>query len=173
MDRRSAIRNLTVAAAGTLLWTGCREQYVNALSLYNNGSLHLDAQHKTYLNQISETFLPLRDLADDMERPAEFITRMINNMQAPEQVLKFTQGFEAYKEFMKGAQLNINTSDPRVALAIVKELVTENPPLDDLLGFVHTVRGYSIWNLKSSEHYMTEYQEYAMVPPPFNGNAAV
>jgi len=173
MDRRSAIRNLTVAAAGTLLWAGCREQYVNVLSLYNSGSLNLDQKHKTYLNQISDTFLPLRDLADGIERPADFIIRMINKMQAPEQVLKFAQGFEAYKELMKGAQLDINTSDPRVALAIVKELIAENPPLDNLLGFVHTVRGYSIWNLKSSEHYMTQYQEYAMVPPPFNGNAPV
>lgn len=173
MDRRSAIRNLTIAAAGTLLWTGCQEQYVNALSLYHNGRMNLDAQHKSYLNQISDAFLPLRDLAEGMDRPADFITRMINDTQPQERVLQFARGFEAYKEFMKGAQLNISTSDPKVALALVKELVAENPPLDDLLGFVHTVRGYSIWNLKSSEYYMTEYQEYAMVPPPFNGNASV
>ena len=173
MDRRSAIKNLTIAAAGTMLWAGCKEQYVNALSLYQNGKLNLDAQHMSYLNRISDAFLPLKDLADTMDQPADFMMMMINDMQPPEQVLKFARGFEAYKGFMKSGQLNISTSNPKVVVELVKELVTSNAPMDDLLHFVNTVRGYSIWNLKSSEHYMTEYQEYAMVPPPFNGNAAV
>jgi len=173
MDRRSAIRNLSIAAAGTLLWAGCKEQYVNVLTLYQNGQLNLDDRHKIYLNAISDAFLPLRELAENMDRPADFIMRMINDMQPPDQVLKFARGFEAYKGFMRGGQQNLESGNPKVAVALVQELVASEAPMDDLLHFVHTVRGYSIWNLKSSEHYMTEFQEYKMVPPAFNGNVSV
>lgn len=173
MNRRSAIRNLALATVGTLLWTGCEEQYVNVLSLYKDGKMHLDEKHLTYLNKISDTFLPLRELAADIERPADFITRMINELQSPEDIFSFAEGFEAYKSFMSAAQLKIDSSNPKVVLGLVKEIIAETPPLDNLLGFVNAVRGYSVWNLKTSDHYMTEYQEYAMVPPPFNGNAPV
>jgi len=173
MKRRAAIRNLALATAGTLLWTGCEEQYVNVLTLYKDGKLHLDEKHLSYLDRISDTFLPLKELSAEIERPAHFISRMINELRSPQDIFAFAKGFEAYKSFMNGAQLKINSSNPKVVMALVQELIDDNPPLDVLLGFVHTVRGYSIWNLKSSEHYMTEYQEYAMVPPPFNGNVLI
>lgn len=173
MERRAAIRNLMLATAGTMLWAGCRESYVSLYSLYKDGKLNLDVMHFDYLRKISDAILPLKELSNSVENPAIFMMRQINDLRSPADVLTFVHGFEAFKTLISAANISMTKSPRQVPLGIIKEVVTSNPPADDLLQFIGDVRWLSIWNLKSSEHYMTNFQEYALIPPTFRGDVLV
>lgn len=165
MNRREVIKNLAIAATGTLFLSSCSEKSV--LELLSDGRLNLDRRHKNYLKKISETFLPLTDLYDKIEHPADFIVKMINDCNPPENIAEFAIGFEKYKRLMATLRLEINDVHKEGIIAVAENVMRDEEPDEELAFFIGTVKGLSIYNLTSSEYYMTEYQEYQLVPKKY------
>lgn len=166
MNRREVIKNLAIAAAGTLFLGSCSEKSV--LELLSDGRLALDRKHKNYLKKISEIFLPLTDLYDKIEHPVDFIMKMINDCNPPENIAEFAIGFEKYKRLMARLRLEINdTIHKEGIIAVAENVMRDEEPDEELAFFIGTVKGLSIYNLTSSEYYMTEYQEYQLVPKKY------
>lgn len=167
MNRREAIRNILLASAGTVFITSCSE--ADAIEFLVNGKLNLNQNHIDYLNSISNTFLPREDLVDSLETPAEFIQTMLNEVRAPEDVQKFTIGFDLYKLLMKESRMKIKTTDAKDIIAVVEETLNNKEAQEDLLFFINSTKEGAIHHFLNSEDYMTKYKEYKLIPDPFEG----
>ncbi len=190
MKRREAIRNILLASASTLFITGCSE--VNVVDLVQDKGLQLDSNHKDYLSKISESFLPIADLKNEIGNPADFIMTMINDCHSPEEIASFAEGFEQYKLLMKESRLKIQSASEDEIIPVVESVIekiaergksipsidndldTAEEPPSSLIFFINKTKDLSIQNLMSSEYFMTEHLDYSLIPKnPFNGCAPI
>ncbi len=169
MNRREAIRNILLASAGTVFLTNCSE--ANVVELLVDGRLQLDRRHRQYLAAISETMLPVAGVSEKIPEPVGFVLTMLNDCHPPEEVRQFAAGFQQYKELMEESRLKIRSSDPEEMLPVVKEILETTPPPEELAFFINTTAQLSVRNLMTSEYYMTEYQDYRLVPGEWDGCA--
>jgi len=166
MDRRDVIKNIALASTATIFLTGCADR--NVIEFLSDDKLLLDQRHKDYLARISEAFLPISDVSEKIGNPVEFAMSMINDCASPDEVQNFANGFEQYKQLMKESRLKIKKADPDRVVEVVEQVLEVNEPSPQLVHFINTVKGLSIYNLKSSEYYMTEYVEYGLIPDAYN-----
>ena len=167
MKRREAIRNILIASAGTVFITGCSE--ADAIEFLIDGKLNLNKNHLEYLNSISGAFLPREDLTNSLETPAEFIQTMLNEVRPPEDVQKFTIGFDQYKLLMKESRLKIKSSDPKEVIAVIEEALKSTEPQEEMIFFINSTKEEAIHHFLTSEYYLTEHQKYKLIPDPFEG----
>jgi len=167
MRRREAIRNVLIAAAGTVFITSCSES--NVIEFLSDDGLRLNRRHKKYLAKICETFLPLSDLSEKISQPVDFILRMINDCYSREDIENFTIGFDQYKLLMKESQIKIKTRDIEKALPIIKSALNASEPQDELVFLINSTKNLAIRYLMTSEYYMKNYLEYKLIPERFDG----
>jgi hypothetical protein len=167
MDRRTAIRNIVIASAGTLLIPSCSK--IKTINFLSEGKLLLDSEHKVYLAKISESFLPIQGISEKIGKPEDFILTMLNDCSAPKDIQQFAKGFEQYKALMKESKLKMESSDLEKALPIVENILKSEPLKEELIFFINTTKNISIHHLTSSEYYMTEYLGYKLVPGAYEG----
>lgn len=167
MQRRTAIKNMALASIAAMVMTRCSLGDQKVSDFLNQGKLALDKKHSDYLNQISETFLPLSDKNLNIEQPAKFILTMVNDCKSDEEILDFTTGFEEYKNLMTQAQLQISSEDSAEVLNQVKSVLQEKGSDESLIYFIKTVRDLSIQNLTTSQTYMQNYLDYELIPSTY------
>lgn len=168
MNRRIAIRNILIASAGTLMLPSCSKLKVPGF--LTDGKLSLDTIHIDYLQNISESFLPIRGISDKIGQAQHFILTILNDNFAPENIQKFAAGFEQYKDLMAKSKLKLNSSNLEKVIPIVENILKDEPLNEDLVFFINTTKDLSVRNLMTSEYYMTEYLDYTLVPgPSFDG----
>ncbi len=165
MNRRQVLQNMALASAATFFLPGCSEK--NVMDLLVNGQLQLDDKHSRYLSAISEAFLPVRGISENIDSASSFIMTMVNDTYAPEDILKFASGFQNYKQVMKDVKAKILKVDTANMVARVTALL-ESEEIDPDLGyFIHTTKQLSIRNFTSSEYFLVNYEEYQMIPPTY------
>jgi len=168
MNRRIAIRNILIASAGTIMLPSCSKLKVPGF--LTDGKLSLDTEHKDYLQNISESFLPIRSISNKIGPAQDFILTILNDNFAPENIQMFATGFEQYKDLMDKSKLMLNSSNLEKAIPIVENILNDDAPNEELVFFINTTKDLSIRNLMTSEYYMTEYLDYTLVPgPSFDG----
>ena len=168
MNRRIAIRNILIASAGTIMLPSCSKLKVPGF--LKDGKLSLDTNHKDYLQNISESFLPIRGISDKIGQAQDFILTILNDNFAPENIQMFAAGFEQYKDLMDKSKLMLNSSNLEKAIPIVENILKDEALNEDLVFFINTTKDLSVRNLMTSEYYMTEYLDYTLVPgPSFDG----
>lgn len=174
MNRREALKNMAMASLATVVLSGCNFSSDEEVQDYLvDGKLRLDSQHKDHLSRISETFLPLSGRPVELEDQGNFILKMVNDCRTPEETEKFAAGFEQYKKVMRESDLKIDSSEKEEVLAVVKSTLENEESDEDLLFFIGTVKELSLFNLKNSEYYMTEYLDYSLIPPTYNPCAGI
>ena len=167
MNRREAVQNILIASAGTVLITSCAES--NVIEFLADDKLSLNGRHKRYLDNISETFLPVSGISDKIGRPSEFILTMLNDLMKTEEVEQFAIGFDQYKLLMETSQLKIKSSEPREIFSVVESAIEATPLQEELVFFINTTKDMSVWHFVSSEYYMSEYLDYKLIPGTFQG----
>ena len=169
MKRRQAIKTLLAATASSMLFTSCAES--NVIEFLNDGKLLLNKRHQKYLGIISESILPIKDISDKIEPASSFILRMINDCNEPEDIEKFTVGFDQYKVLMTEAQSKISLKNADQAVDMMKEIVASTVPQEELAYFIEEVKNLSIQNLKTSSFYLTQKTDYQLIPEPYQACA--
>lgn len=168
MNRREALKSLAMASLATVVLSGCNFIGDDSVNDYMvNGKFQPDAEHKEYLSQISETFLPLRRRPVQLEDQGEFILKMINDCRSPAEREKFVSGFQQYKEVMEKSRIQVDSSQPDEVLKVVETTLEDENSDEDLLYFIGTVKELSLFNLKNSEQYLTGYLDYSLIPPQY------
>lgn len=170
INRREAIRNLLVASAGTVFLTGFAPSDTVTV---NQGSLTISKKNKKYLAQISETILPINGVSEKIGSPGDFIVEMLNHSYDLKEIKQFAAGFEQYKALMKASRLKIKSSESEDVLPIIKSTLEATELQDDLIFFINTTKNLSVWNLTSSEYYMTDRLEYKLIPGKHDGCKAI
>lgn len=168
MNRRIAIRNILIASAGTIMLPGCSK--IKVPDFITNGKLSLDTTHNDYLQNISESFLPIHGISDMIGQAQDFILTILNDTFAPEDIQMFATGFEQYKDLIDKSKLMLNSSNLEKAIPIVANILEDETPNEELVFFINTTKDLSVRNLMTSEYYMTQYLDYTLVPgPSFEG----
>jgi hypothetical protein len=165
MKRRKAIKSIIIASTATVFFSGCSD--TNVIEFIRFGKLTLNQKHKDYLAMISETFLPISGVSENIGDPVEFILTMLNDCSSQQEISDFAEGFEQYKSLMKESKLRIKKADPDQVLEVVKAVLDGIELSEALLFFIQTVRNRSIQNLKSSEYYLSEYLDYQLIPTEY------
>ena len=188
MQRRTAIRYLAAAAAGTLLLPACRE--VPVIEQWNlTEGLQLNSRHQAYLEAILQTMLPLpAGVGDEIEEQegrtrVQFAQTMLNDLHHAEEVERYARGFEAYKQLLVGEELDLKTVAADAAEALIESTLESEVPAaatpeqlelrEALFYFIEKSVGLARAHLAGSGYYLQTYQEYQLIPPPYNGAVKV
>jgi len=165
MNRREAIRNIAIASTATIFMTGCSDK--NVAEFLVDGKLELNQKHQEYLGKICETILPIDGLSEMVSSPVEFITTMLNDCTSAEDQSKYVAGFEQYKLLMQENSMKIKTADPVETINLITTALETDTPQEALIHFISKTKDLSIWNLKTSEYYMTQVGDYKMIPDAY------
>lgn len=165
INRREAIRNIALASVATMFVSSCADR--NVVEFLIDGKLQLDRRHKKYLSIISETILPTKDVSEKIGDPVDFILTMLNDCTLPEDLQKYVLGFEQYKQLMVEQEMKIKSADPDQVIDQITTVLEAELPQEELIHFINTTKDLSIWNLKSSEYYKVEFDEYRMIPASY------
>jgi len=165
MERRQAIKTILAATAYTMLWTSCAES--NVIDFLKDGKLILNQKHQDYLGIISENILPIQKVIKNIELPADFIMRMMNDCQSSEDITKFALGFDKYKVFISESQASISEKDADQTIQLIKQKIAETEPSEDLIYFIEKVKNLSIQNVKTSAYYLTQKTDYQLIPEAY------
>ncbi|MAZ29345.1 MAG: hypothetical protein CL868_20015 [Cytophagaceae bacterium] len=184
MKRREALKGIALASLASMVMSRCFIwDDTPAIELVTDGKFKPDNDHKTYLSQISETFLPLKDQPEGIPPANEYILTMLNDCHSEEDNIRFAWGFDEYKNLMKESQVKIETDDPEAVVAVVKQVLedheqdapatpgnVDDPALEkqeNLRFFIDKMRNLSIGNVTNSQLYLQDYMEYKLIPLPY------
>lgn len=165
MKRREAIRNIALASTATIFMTGCSDK--NVAEFLVDGVLDLNQKHKDYLAKICETILPLNGLSPNIDSPVSFISTMINDCTSSEDQTSYVTGFEQYKLLMTENSIKIKNADPSGVIDLITSALKSKTPQEELIYFITKTKDLSIRNLKTSEYYKTEVEDYKMIPDAY------
>lgn len=166
MNRRHAIQTLLAASVSSIWLTGCAES--NVIDFLVDGKLRLNERHQDYLAAISESILPINQVTDKIESPANFILKMINDCRSVADVQKFAIGFDQYKTIISEAKSSIENEESSVVIERIKSQMLKAQPQEELIYFLQEVKGLSIQNLKTSSYYLTRKTDYQLIPQAYN-----
>ncbi|MDX1478285.1 MAG: hypothetical protein R3301_11310 [Saprospiraceae bacterium] len=166
MKRRDAIRNLALAATATMFLPGCSDRPVTGMLV--NGRLALDRRHRNYLAAISQAILPIPELPTPPGSPVDLILTMVNDGMPHEEVVSFAEGFDQFKFFVEQNQVRLRKATPEEILAMVENALEDQAAAEPTVLFIDAVRDKSIRFLMTSEHYLTQYLEFEMVPAVYD-----
>lgn len=167
VDRRSAIRNILIASAGAVFLPILSS--AKASSFFIKGKLALNNDYEKYLAEISETFLPIKEVSNKIRVPEIFIQKILNHTYQPKEIEQFANGFDLYIQLMEQSQLQLKSTEAVKVIALLKTTLSSATVHEDLAFFINTTRNLSIRSFTSSEYYVSECLKYKLIPPKYNG----
>lgn len=166
MNRREAIRNIAFAATATVFLPGCSDRPV--IDMLGEGGLVLDNRHRKYLATISQAILPIPDMPTPVGSPVDFILTMVNDGLRPDEIVSFAEGFDQFKLFTEEHHVRLRRAQPEEILTMVESVLGVEASAESLVHFIATVHDKSVQFLMTSEHYLTEYMEFEMIPAEYD-----
>lgn len=175
MDRRSALKQMAIAAGGMALLPSCDlgpERVAVALE-----NLQLDINQQDSLARICEIIIPSSENSPGAETLDlyRFVLVMVDDCHPVEEQDVFTSGLKQVEAFAK-EHLGKSFSDDNQAAneALLSELMNlEEVPeaaqsaLKDVQAFLALAKRYTVQGYMSSEYFMTEKFPYKLVPGPY------
>jgi hypothetical protein len=173
MKRRHVLKSLAAVAIGSTIPIGCTPTD----SIWQEGAkaININPEAGAFLDDLSQLILPTQDI--DYETPeslSQFIQTNINDCYSTEDIVKFGQGYDEYKAFLKEKlSTNLkNLSDDQIA-TLYESVKDETIMSENARYFFSKTKDLTVHHFKSSEYYLTNYTNYEMVPGRFNGCASI
>jgi hypothetical protein len=172
MNRRSAIRYFIIVGAGVALLPTCKPS-PKKISAYNN--IPIDEDQQALLAAIAETIIPDTNTPGAKEISAHlFVLQMLNDCYEQKDRDRFLKGMQQF-----GEDVNKNykrsftecTEDDRKK--IIAAMNTQKDPASDAVYFYNTFKGLTIQAYTTSKYYLTNVQEYKLVPGKFKSSVPV
>jgi hypothetical protein len=175
MDRRSALKQMAIAAGGIALLPSCNFGPERVAVALNN--LQLDVKQQDLLARICEIIIPSSEDSPGAESLDlyRFVLVMVDDCHATEEQNIFANGLKQV-EVLANEQLDKSFSheDKAANEVLFGELmnlegVSEalQPTLQDVQAFLALTKRYTIQGYLSSEYVMTEKFPYKLVPGPY------
>lgn len=163
MNRRTAIRNVVIISAGSVLLPSCLHQDKATVALKN---ISLTGSQEKLLSELCNTIIPKTNFigAGDV-KAHEFTLMMVDDCNAPDIQKKFTNGLAEFDKVAKdksGKSFTKFTQEEKKELLTAMENKTNIP--EDAIQFYQTTKKYTIQAFTSSEEYMTKVRNYKLVP---------
>lgn len=151
MDRRTAVRNILIAAGGMLLVPSCMRHKGEASIELNN--IRFSAFQEDLLADLVEALIPATDSpgAKDLNLHL-FVMKMVDDCHSPEDQEAFLQGLEIYQKGDKNA-----------------EVFWKGETDSELSKFGEILKRRTIQGYLNSEYVMKNKLKYELVPGRYNG----
>jgi len=175
MDRRSALKQMAIAAGGMALLPSCDlgpERVAVALD-----NLQLDVNQQDLLARICEIIIPSAENSPGAETLDlyRFVLVMVDDCHPQEEQDVFASGLKQVETFAKKhLDKSFSRDDQAANEALLAELMNlEEVPeaaqasLKDVQAFLALARRYTVQGYMSSEYFMTEKFPYKLVPGPY------
>lgn len=173
MKRRSAIQVLAGLGIGSIAIPSCN--FKDEILDPNLVQISLNKRQKQFIQSLSDLILPKGDLQIETPEPfSEFVTTMMNDCSAQEDIKKYAIGYQEYKAFLSEqftTKLNkLSTAEIKEIFAALKneELITPNAAF-----FYNKTKNLARQHLTSSKYYMQEIDNYEFIPGRYNGCATL
>ena len=171
MKRREAIQNIFLLSAGMALMPSC--QFEESGPVYAN--VPLEKGQRTLMNLLTNAILPREGTEiKTPESTTDFILTMLNDCTSPEDIQKYLTGM---KEFTQNIQEIYNTSfkkmETEAQLTLFEDLGKSEKMTDNAKHFFNTTSWLTQRHFRSSEHFMTNYQDFEVVPGRYTGCRAL
>jgi hypothetical protein len=165
MKRRTAIRNIVIISAGTMLLpAACRNNTKTGRALKN---ISLDGSEQQMLSELSETIIPkTKNYPGSKELGGpDFLLTMVDDCMSPEEQKKFKDGLGAFEKACdKKFNKNFVDCAPDQRQAMLKEMESVTDPNNSAAIFYKTVKSYTLQNFTTSKDYMLNIRKWKMVP---------
>lgn len=151
MDRRTAVRNILIAAGGMLLVPSCLRHKGEASIELNN--IRFSVFQEDLLADLVEALIPATDSpgAKDLNLHL-FVMKMVDDCHSPEDQEAFLQGLEIYQKGDKNA-----------------EVFWKGETDSELSKFGEILKRRTIQGYLNSEYVMKNKLKYELVPGRYNG----
>lgn len=151
MDRRTAVRNILIAAGGLLLIPSCRRHKGEASIELN--TVHFSASQEDLLADLVEALIPATDSPGAKELNLHlFVMKMVDDCHSPEDQELFMEGLDSYQK------RNEEAKD-----------FWERESASELSKFGEILKRRTIQGYLNSEYVMTNQLKYELVPGRYNG----
>ena len=169
MNRRIAIRNVVMIAAGTSLLPSCNAPD-EAPSLVLK-KIPVTGSQQKMLAELVEAIIPKTNNfigAKDL-KSHEFALIMIDDCASPEDQKAFAEGMKAFEE---GCQKKFNSPFVKCSARQKKDWLKEmeaykdekDPANGEAAKFYRTIKRYTVQSFTSSKEFLTDVAKYKLVP---------
>jgi hypothetical protein len=170
MDRRSAIRNMTILAGGIFLFPSCLKHEDGKVSIQLN-KMHITAAQEKLLADVTETIIPQTDSPGAKALNVhQFVLKMMDDCYPKKDQENFVFGLKKLEEISEKQYGKSFTECDTKQREAMLTAIEKNPQLQPQLAVFYqitkelTVKGYSI-----SKYVMTTKLPYELVPSRYNG----
>ncbi|WP_298359072.1 gluconate 2-dehydrogenase subunit 3 family protein [Runella sp.] len=166
MQRRSALKNLTMAFGGLLSLPGWTSGWTpESIGYFSNLSL----SEEDTLAEIVETIIPETSTPGAKSlKVHQFAMRMINDCYGETAQKGLKQGLAITDDAAKQAYGKTFTAiEPKQRLDVLKKMAASTEP--STKQFVNMIKGLTIQGYQNSEYVMVNIQKYNMAPGFYHG----
>lgn len=170
MNRRIAIRNAMIIAAGASLLPACHWEESGGIVLKN---IPITGTQQKLLAELTDAILPSdKNFIGAADIKAhEFTLIMLDDCASEEDQQKFAAGLKSFDKACKDKYgQSFGKISPLQKQNLLTALETKKEMPEDAIRFYATVKRYTLQCFTSSKNYMNDLLHYKMVPGPnFNG----
>jgi hypothetical protein len=172
MNRRSAIRYFIIVGAGVALLPTCKPS-PKKISAYNN--IPIDEDQQALLASIAQTIIPDTNTPGAKEVSAHlFVLQMLNDCYEQKDRERFLKGMEQFnkdvKDKYKKSFVECSSDEQKTIVAAIN---AQKDAKDDASYFYNTFKGLTLQSYTTSKYYLTNVQEYKLVPGKFKNSVPV
>lgn len=167
MNRRIALKNLTLAAVGLIMLPGCEGGW-SGKDVQTDGAL-LSSSQEELLGELTETIIPKTDTpgAKELAVPA-FIQKILADCYEKDVQDSFKAGLDQVEKI---AETRFDTKFAALSPPQREEVLVqlEQAPEEEQKDFYSLLKGLTIHGYMTSEYVMTNITKYEMVPGRYYG----
>ena len=173
MQRRTALKQLAFASAALLLIPRCMQDKGKVSILLKK--ISIDADQEKLVAELCESIIPKTNTpgANDINAHL-FALMMVDDCYKTEDQQKFMEGLKAFETNIKkqfGASF-VNCSNIEKE-KVLTELEAKKTGNENIAYFYATLKELTVQSYTASKFYLTEIQEYKLVPGKYKGCVAI
>jgi hypothetical protein len=172
INRRSALKYFIIVGAGTVLLPTCKPS-PKKISAYDN--LPVNEEQQALLAAIAATIIPDTDTPGAGQLSAHiFALQMLNDCYEQKDRDRFLKGMEQFSKYVKeNYKKSFTECSADERNTIIAAINAQKDAGDDAAYFYSTLKGLTVQAYTSSKYYLTNVQEYKLVPGKFKSSVAV
>lgn len=169
MTRRQAIRNCFIFSVGAALLPSCLQE--NDTASIALKKIKITGQQEKLVAELGETIIPKTDTPGAKDLYAHlFVLKMVDDLYNQADQKQFEKGIKDFDDLAKKqfdrpfVQLT-----PQQRNTLVASVNSNKKGSDDAIVFYKTVKKFTAQVYTTSQFYLTEVQEWKLVPGKFYG----
>ena len=173
ITRRIVLKNLLIAAAGTVFLPSCLQDDPPASVAFKK--IRVTGKQEKTLSSLAEAIIPTTDTPGAREISAHlFALKMVDDCYTREEQQQFLEGLEPFaaeSEKRYGKAFNELNADRKEQFISVLDKAGDDQSA--LTAFYRSVRSLTILGYTTSQYYLTTVRGYRIIPGKYRGSVPV